>query len=354
MASYPTRTANGPLYPKGAIPLVSILIPAYNAARYIEETLRSALAQTWPRVEIIVVDDGSTDNTLAIARRVALGRVQVFTQRNQGAAAARNFAFARSTGDYVQWLDADDLLAPDKISRQLEQRPPSCTGRTLLSSAWAHFLQRPGTSRFIPSPLWHDLDPVEWMIRKMKHGAHMQPATWLVSRALCLIAGPWDMRLVVDDDGEYFCRVIAASDRVLFCADAKTYYRITGSGSVSFIGDSSPKLEAQLLSCRLHVEALLALERSERTRDACLVYLQKYMATFYGRRPDLADGLREIAEGLGGTLQRPRLSWKYDWIDRIFGWEAANKCSHHYNNVKWRLARAGDRTLALLTRVSLI
>ncbi|MDO9356633.1 MAG: glycosyltransferase, partial [Solirubrobacteraceae bacterium] len=71
-------------------PLVSILIPAYNAERTIEETLRSALAQTWARTEIIVVDDGSTDSTLAVARRVAPLCIRVVAQANQGAAAARN------------------------------------------------------------------------------------------------------------------------------------------------------------------------------------------------------------------------------------------------------------------------
>src|SRR3954462_15159876 len=101
-------------------PLVSVLIPAYNAERWIADTLASALAQTWPRVEIVVVDDGSTDATLAIARRFASPSVEIVSQRNQGAAAARNRALAVSQGDYVQWLDADDLLAPHKLKTQME------------------------------------------------------------------------------------------------------------------------------------------------------------------------------------------------------------------------------------------
>ena len=96
--------------------LVSILIPAFNAQESIAETLQSAIAQTWPRKEIIVVDDGSTDATLAIARQFESDSVRVVTQKNQGAAAARNMAFSLSHGDYIQWLDADDLLAPDKIA----------------------------------------------------------------------------------------------------------------------------------------------------------------------------------------------------------------------------------------------
>ena len=79
-------------------PLISILIPAYNAQAWISDTLRSALAQTWEPKEIIVVDDGSTDRTLAIARRFESSQLRVVTQKNQGAAAARNTALSLSKG----------------------------------------------------------------------------------------------------------------------------------------------------------------------------------------------------------------------------------------------------------------
>src|SRR5215469_16198822 len=94
-------------------PLVSILIPAYNAEEWIAYTLRSALAQTWPHREIIVVDDGSRDRTTRIVRRFASKGVALFSRENRGQSAARNQAFQFSQGDYIQWLDADDLLAPD-------------------------------------------------------------------------------------------------------------------------------------------------------------------------------------------------------------------------------------------------
>ena len=100
-------------------PLVSILIPAYNAEPWIADTINSALRQTWPRKEIIVVDDGSRDQTLQIARQFASEDVSVVTQENQGAAAARNKALQLCQGDYVQWLDADDLLSREKVTGQM-------------------------------------------------------------------------------------------------------------------------------------------------------------------------------------------------------------------------------------------
>src|SRR5207344_1733600 len=91
-------------------PLVSILVPCYNSQAWIDRTLESALAQTYPRCEIIVVDDGSTDGTLTRMRGYEARGVRVVTQANRGASAARNRAQAEASGELIQFLDADDLL----------------------------------------------------------------------------------------------------------------------------------------------------------------------------------------------------------------------------------------------------
>src|SRR5271169_3846889 len=155
-------------------PLVSILIPAYNAEPWISDTIQSAIAQTWPRKEIIVVDDGSKDRTAAVAQRFASSEVTVVSVENQGAAAARNHALQLSQGNYIQWLDADDLLAPDKIERQLAALQDFDSRRVLLSSPWAYFNYRTNCARFVPSSLWQDLSPLEWFLRKMGENLHMQ------------------------------------------------------------------------------------------------------------------------------------------------------------------------------------
>jgi len=209
-------------------PLVSILIPAYNMQHWIAETLASAVAQTWPRKEIIVVDDGSTDRTAEVARQFCSKDIKVVSTENRGVAAACNHAYQLCQGHYIQWLAADDLLAPDKIERQILSLRGSENKRVLLSCPWAYFYYRTRRARFIPSSLWCDLSPVEWLLRKMAENLHMQPATWLTSRELADAAGTEDTRLHFDDDGEYYCRVLLASEGTRFVPEAKVYYRVTG------------------------------------------------------------------------------------------------------------------------------
>lgn len=101
-------------------PVVSVVIPAYNATRTLAATVQSALAQTVSDLEVIIVDDGSRDDTLAVARSIQDPRVKVLTQANGGAAAARNTGISAAIGKYIALLDADDLWLPEKLERQLE------------------------------------------------------------------------------------------------------------------------------------------------------------------------------------------------------------------------------------------
>lgn len=332
-------------------PLVSILIPAYNSGKWIADTLRSALVQTWDNKEIIVVDDGSKDDTLAIARQFEGPKVKVVRQENRGAAAARNAAFALCQGDYIQWFDADDLLSPDKIERQVKALG-SVTVRTLLSCGWAYFLYRPSRASFVPTPLWQDLTPADWLERKLSQNLHMQTATWLASRQLSEAAGPWDPTMYADDDGEYFCRVLLASDGVRFVPDAKVYYRAVGAGSLSYLGNSDRKLEAQWRSMQLHIAAMQALESGERARAACVRYLQNWLFFFDPERPDLVAEMQKKANELGGQLETPKFSWKYRWIEQLLGRKAAKTARLTLPNLKWSLARSWDKTLLRFTKSS--
>ena len=327
-------------------PLVSILIPAYNAAEWLADTLRSALAQTWERKEIILVDDGSTDQTVAIARRFECDTMRVFTQENRGAAAARNKAFSLSHGDYIQWLDADDLLDPDKVSKQMQVAQELPNRKTLISGEWARFMYRVNRAKFIPTGLWCDLSRAEWLMRKMEENVFMQTATWLVSRELTEAAGPWDTRLLGDDDGEYFCRVLMASEGVRFVSGAKVYYRQPGPNSLSYIGSSDDrKRDAQWISMKLHIDYLRSLDDSNRARSACQQYIKDWMRCYYPDRMDIFEQASVIAKELGGQLNPPKLSWKYAWIDSLFGRHCARRIQASLSLLKDTVTNRLDRAL---------
>ncbi len=298
-------------------PLVSILIPAYNAEKWIADTLRSAIAQTWENKEIIVVDDGSSDQTRAVVRQFESNCVRVVAQENQGAAAARNKAFSLSQGEFIQWLDADDLISRDKITKQMQAFDRMVSKKTLLSSAWGRFFYRYGRAEFKSSALWCDLTTTEWLSRKMEQNLHMQTATWLTSRELADAAGPWNTQLLGDDDGEYFCRVLLQSAGVRFVPEARVYYRY-----------------------------LRSLEDSPRTRAASIQYLQNWLVFFYPYRPDLVEEAGQIAKDLGGKLEPPQLSWKYCWIKALFGWGLAKRAQVFFPRLRWSVIRSCDKILS--------
>ncbi len=103
-------------------PTVSVVIPAYNAEEYVRDAVTSTIRQTYPLREIVCIDDGSTYGTLEVLRRLEAQhpeQIQVLTGSNRGASAARNRGMKRVTGDYIQFLDADDTLLPEKVEQDV-------------------------------------------------------------------------------------------------------------------------------------------------------------------------------------------------------------------------------------------
>lgn len=339
--------------------LVSILIPAYNAEKWLKETIKSALSQTWLRKEIIIVDDGSADNTYEIAKEFESKTVKVVAQRNKGASAARNKALSLSQGDYIQWLDADDLLAPDKISQQLKYNESGNNPRILLSSAFGKFYFRPQKAKFVANSLWQDLLPIEWLLVKFTDNFWMTNSAWLISRYLIEMAGPWDERLSMDDDGEYSCRIVAASQKIKFVQEAKSYYRQVNIKSVSR-STSEKACESLFLSISSSIKKLRLLEDSERTKSASLKYLQRWLYHFYPENPEiypekekllneLLNKINGIACKLGGTLSQPKVNWKYALTKKFFGRKAAMNIRNLASYSKILAFKNLDRLLSIFS-----
>ena len=137
-------------------PLVSICMPAYNVEDYVADALDSALGQTWGKMEINVVNDGSTDRTADVIEGYAdHEQVTVIHQGNQGAATARNRAYGESSGELIKFFDGDDLLSPEFVERQVKHLDGSTTH--VASAEWARFYDDPSEAGDLN--LVADLDP---------------------------------------------------------------------------------------------------------------------------------------------------------------------------------------------------
>ena len=303
---------------------VSIVIPCHNAAPWLAETLESALAQTWSEKEVILVDDGSTDGSRAIARPFEARGVRVLEQSNRGASAARNAGLRAARGDCVQFLDADDLLAPDKIAVQME-RLRATPGRPVASGAWARFERDPSEAGFAEEPNWRDLSGIEFLLLHYEAGWMMHPGAWLCPRTLLDEAGPWDERLTLNDDGEYFGRVVLAATGILFCREARSYYRSGLRRSLSRRKDV-PALRSLRLSTELNCDRMIAAAGgSPRARAAAANGWQRLAFEAYPAAPDLAAEAEARCRQLGGSPFPLPAGPGFQGLARIAGWRTAKR-----------------------------
>jgi glycosyltransferase involved in cell wall biosynthesis len=318
---------------------VSILIPCHNAGQYLPDTIQSALNQTWPEKEIIIVNDASTDESGAIFQQINRREVRVITQRAGSAARARNLAFKSSAGQYVKFLDADDLLSADCITRQIR----ALNGRTdvVAMSEWARFHTAPGEAVFSPDVTWETTDSVTWLSRAWNMGgAMMQCGMFLIPRPLLLRSGLWDERLSLLDDFEFFARLLLKATTVQFTPGARLYYRSGNTESLSARKDRTA-VESAFRSLSLGTACLLETEDSERTRRACANVLQNFIYTFYPEHADLTNQLSQKAQELGGSDWEPPGTPGYELLKPLLGRRFARRLENFAAN--HRLNRAGLR-----------
>lgn len=304
-------------------PSVSIIVPCHNAERWLAETLESALAQSWTNKEIILVDDGSQDGSLAVAEEYRGRGVRIISQSNEGAAAARNHGLRVATGEFIQFLDADDLLAPDKISNQLA-RIRSMDSGTLASGAWARFDRDPFEAVFSSEANHRNLSGVEYLQITFEERTMMHPAAWLAPRALLDRAGPWDESLSLNDDGEYFARVALAAPQIAHCADARSYYRSHLRGSLSGRKDHRA-LQSLHRSMELTLDALLQHDASPRSRAAAAYAWKCTAFELYPGAPALARAAESACRALGGSDRPFPGSGRFQLASRFLGWRMARR-----------------------------
>lgn len=306
-----------------ASPLVSIIMPALNAEPWIAEAIDSCLRQTWQNIELIVVDNGSTDHTAVMARQFNSPALRVLECTRPGASAARNAGLDAARGEFIQFLDADDVLDSRKIEVQLT-RLLQAPKDTLASGAWARFAARPGERALVPEPVWRDLSPEEFLIESWMGGGMMPIFGWFTPRHLIEAAGPWNEHLSVNDDGEFFARLVLQSAGILFCSDATGYYRTAAKPSTSKSRNHDAMrsaLRAIELSCRV----LQKRTSSARARRACACQYQRFAFDCYPEHGDLVRKAEEQMRALGGGELKCPGGPGFQLVSALLGWKAARR-----------------------------
>jgi glycosyltransferase involved in cell wall biosynthesis len=274
--------------------LVSVIIPAFNAENYIEETLKSVVNQTWTHLQIIVVNDGSTDNTeKKTLPFLSDKRIIYVNQQNKGSISARNKGLSLATGDYIQYLDADDVLSLDKISKQI----------TVLKAKTAYEIAICRTKVFsetigdrdeeISSEFLHDTtDTFAFVLDlyglKGKPGM-IQPNAFLISRELAKSVGPWEQRVAPSyaDDDEYFCRVMLRSSAIYFTEGINFYRKLDSKKNLSN-QHSYEHAKGALTAFQLKSKNLLFIENSERVKKVIARMFAGFIYLYAQAYPDLS------------------------------------------------------------------
>ncbi|MDB5146065.1 MAG: hypothetical protein JWQ57_85 [Mucilaginibacter sp.] len=319
--------------------LVSVIIPVYNSGKYIEQCIQSALTQTWQNIELIIVDDGSTDRSLAIIAKYENERVRVFSQEHKGSGAARNKGLAEATGEYIQFLDSDDLLSPNKIEKQLNlllQHP----GKIAVCST-VHFFD--GDDPFKGSPsayedsfLYETDDPAEFLSNlyggNSTNGSMIQTNAWLTPAKVIKKTGYWSEFYSPDDDGDFFCRAVLASKGIVYAKDCFNYYRKHGADFNLASKKTKQALQGKFNSFLIKKNHLLSAANNTSAKRALAKTAMGLAVESYLDNKELAYEILKIIKELGGTDYVPTIGGKpIELIKKIFGWKLALKLQRTYS-----------------------
>jgi glycosyltransferase involved in cell wall biosynthesis len=319
--------------PSSSLPLVSICIPAYNAAGYIDETINSVLGQTYRNIELVIVNDGSKDATAEVLKKYETSpTIRIIHSVNKGQCASMNLAVKHSGGEFIKFLDADDILNDIHIESMVRRLldNPNCIAAGQVKRFYNDDIS---TALHEPLATWQDLKPMDWMVIDNGKGLGMMSGwLFLIPRHLLDKAGPWNENLLVMNDYEFSPRLLLLSEKVLFVEDAKIFYRSGMPGSIS-----NMQTRANLVSAFTGLEAtesfLLQHENSERVKAALSVFWHLWAYSFFLDAPDLYKKAKKHLKQLGN---HPNIYFDNapGKIMRLIGWKNHKRIKKFIHKLK--------------------
>jgi glycosyltransferase involved in cell wall biosynthesis len=273
--------------------MISVIIPCYNASSTLRATLESALSQSYPDKEVIVVDDGSTDRSAEIIKSLEPTVISKF-QLNQGASAARNRGTTLARGEYIQYLDADDMLAPDTLTKRVAA--VEATGADIAYTDWQQFTTAADGSTclkdIIELPLDRLGDDPEAACASSMFWA--PPAAILYRRWVVDRIGEWNTRLPVIQDARFIFDAARVGAR---------FTRVMGVGALYRISEDSLSRRSQkrfIRDCFVNATEIGAVwqnsEQLTEVRRQELIRIWSYLATetFRANLPEFNEAFRQL------------------------------------------------------------
>ncbi len=303
-------------------PLVSVLIPLYNAEKYLSECLDSVIAQTYKNIEIIIVNDGSTDDSLSIAESYAkqYSCIKVYSQENSGAASARNKAFTLSSGKYIQYFDADDIFHPEKIASQIEAlRQYDFHSLIVATGKWARFYGSIEGVMLKPQTTYKSYNqPLLFLQEAWANSHYMIGQSWLISRKMKELAGEWDTKISVVDDGVFFARVAYNAEKIVYVPESIVYWRQDNINSLSK-NISRKGMESHFTACKSYLDLVKKDIDFPGLKYALATEYSKFIFRAYPAYMDLVKEAEKILNHLGYDKPLPIPTRKFRLSEKLIG-----------------------------------
>ena len=308
-------------------PLVSVCIPMYNAALYIEETIQKLIDQTYDNIEVIIVDDGSTDESVHIVNSFLNNQIKLFHNPKKGANAARNYAFQKSSGAYIKFMDADDYCSNNLIEKQVAMLLEHGTESSFVFSPLKMLFPN-GDLQAPKRVIDQDYVPAIGLLIAIWNGGGFNcPLCHLMPRHLVERSGGWDESILKNQDGEYFARVYQAADKALSLTDAYVVWRQTGTGVSSVL--SSKAIDSVLKTYDSIIGIILQYRNDKEHKAICENYVGLFVYSNYVHHPD-------IYQKVDFLLKKYHLGFKLpdrkilNVLKAVLGWQRSLTLIHKY------------------------